>query len=114
MTAHERCESAESSINFARKLLLTPSPAALEECGHILSQVIETLEMLVAGSSRDWDPLVHAAIHRIRFGVNGLRIQIGHGSNLIAGWMQLKMGEGYTRQGSPELAERQSKRLMEA
>jgi len=114
MTPQERCEAAENSINAARKLLLSPSPAALEECLQILSQVIETLETLVAGSSRDWDPLVHAAIRRIRFGVSGLRVQIGHGANLISGWMQLRMGEGYTRAGSPELTDQGSNRLLEA
>jgi hypothetical protein len=37
-----------------------------------------------------------------------------NGSNLVRGWMQLRLGEGYTRGGSPRFAEPEPARHLEA
>lgn len=114
MTSRECCESAEASLNTARQLLMNPSPSAFEDCLQALSEVTRFLESMTHGNPQDWDPTVYFTFHRIRDGVRGLRAQIEHGSNLISGWMQLRHSEGYTRRGSPELAEQQTQRLLEA
>lgn len=113
MTPRECCEAAENSLAQAGQLLLTPSPGALEESIQVLSRVIELLETLASGNARDWDPVVHLAIHRVHNAARGLAPQIEHGSRLVRGWMQLRMGEGYTRSGSPQFAEPEAARSVE-
>jgi hypothetical protein len=114
MSPSESCQAAESGLQTVQKLLLEPRPDTFEQCLQALSQVIEILENLAAGSSRDWDPAVHLAFHRIRKTAGNLNLQIGHGSNLVRGWMQLRFGAGYTRRGLPEFPEREAERLFEA
>jgi hypothetical protein len=114
MTPRECCEAAESGLARAGQLLLTPSPGALEESLQALSRVIELLETLASGTARDWDPVVHLAIHRVQAGARALAPQIVNGSNLVRGWMQLRLGEGYTRGGSPRFAEPEPARHLEA
>lgn len=114
MTPQESCQTAESGLLKAQELLLDPRPEAFEQCLHLLSQAIEILEALAAGSSRDWDPPVHLAFRRILISARTLRHQIDHGSNLLRGWMQLRFGNGYTRGGLPEFSETREQRLFEA
>lgn len=114
MTPRESCLAAESGLLRVQRLLLDPRPETLEQCLQILSQVIELLENLAAGTSTDWDPAVHVAFDRIRKSARGLQLQIEHGSNLVRGWMQLRFGEGYTRRGMPEFTDRESARVLEA
>lgn len=113
MTPRECCEAAEGGLARAGQLLLTPSPSALEESLQTLSQVLEILETLATGTSRDWDPAVHLAFRRIQTGSRALAAQIEHGSNLVGGWMQLRLGEGYSRQGSPTFTEVEAERHLE-
>ncbi len=114
MTPRECCEEAENSLAQAGELLLNPSPGALEESVQALSRVMELLETLASASARDWDPVVHLAIHRIQTAACALAPRIEHGSKLVRGWMQLRMGEGYTRGGSPQFAEPETGRGLEA
>jgi hypothetical protein len=113
MTPQECCQAAEQNLARAGEFLLNPSPSALEECLQILGQVIETLETLAKGTTLGWDPAVHLAIHRIQTGARALGLRIEHGSYLIRGWMQLRLGEGYTRRGLPSFSEPQTERQME-
>ena len=114
MTAAESCRAAESRLDQAGRLLSQPSPELVDQAIDALAGVIEILEKLAAGNSRDWDPAVHLALHRIRAGVRRLRLQIAHASNLLCGWMQRKFSTGYTPRGLPEFAERESGRALEA
>ena len=75
-----------------------------EQCLVALAQVIEILEEVAAGNPRDWDPEIQLAFHRIRDAARDPHAQSRHGSNLVRGWMQLKFGSGYARNGSPEFA----------
>src|ERR1700722_1934 len=114
MTPQECCESAEHSLARAGEFLLNPTPGALEECLQLLSQITETLETLVKGTTLGWDPAVPLAIYRIQAGARALGLRIEHGSMLVRGWMQLRLGEGYTRGGLPTFSEPQTERQMEA
>jgi hypothetical protein len=105
------CEQAESKMRQARELL---GPATINQCLVALAQVIEVLEEVAAGNPRDWDPEIQVSFHRIRAAARDLHLQVGHGSDLIRGWMQLRFGAGYTRRGLPEFAERESEQLFEA
>lgn len=114
MTPREHCQSAEAGLDRVRQLLLEPCPGAFEQCLPVLSQVIETLESLAAGTRHDWDPAVHQAFHRIRASARTLQPQIEHGSNLVRGLMQLRFGAGYTPGGLPVFTEREAESLFEA
>jgi hypothetical protein len=114
MNPQESCQAAELRLQTAQQLLLDPRPGTLDQSLEVLSQVIEILERLAAGSPRDWDPAVHVAFDRIKAGAANLRLQVDHGSNLIRGLMQLRFGEGYTRGGLPEFAQAGAERLFEA
>jgi hypothetical protein len=90
------------------------SPSTINQCLVALAQVIEVLEEVAAGNPSDWDPEMQIAFHRIRAAARDLHLQVGHGSDLIRGWMQMRFGAGYTRRGQPEFPEHESERLFEA
>lgn len=114
MNPQERCQTAERALAKAGELLLNPTPDALEECLDAFSQVIQILETLAAGTVLGRDPAVGLAAHRLQQGARALAIRLEHGSNLLRGWMQLRLGEGYTRRGAPRFAEAAATRQMEA
>ena len=114
MKPKESCQTAESGLLRAQRLLLNPRPDTLEQCVEALSQVIEVLEELARGTSRDWDSNVYMSFQRLRASTRDLHLQIAHGSNLISGWRQLRFGAGYTRSGLPEFNNPTAERLFEA
>ncbi len=111
MSPQQSCQRAESNLREAQQFL---GPSTIQQCLVALAQVIEILEEVAAGNPRDWDPEIQLAFHRIRDAARDLHTQVGHGSDLIRGWRQLRLGAGYTRGGLPEFAERESERLFEA
>jgi hypothetical protein len=114
MIARECCEQAEVCLQQASLILQKPTPAALEECAQTLAQVVDTMEKLAGGSAREEDPAVRLALTRICVASRNLSLQIEHASNLVRGWMQLQLGEGYTRGGSPVFSEQDAQRHLEA
>ncbi len=104
MTPHQCCESAEFGLSRVQQELLHPSPNALDESLQTLIEAAESLRALGAGGSGELDDSVRQALQRVQTSARNLRIQIDHGSNLVRGWMQLKFGSGYARNGSPEFA----------
>lgn len=114
MTPQERCQSAEAGLEQARRMMADPRPERIEQCVEILGQVAGILENLAAGTSRDWDPAIHLALHRIQTGSRMLAMEIEQGANLVRGWMQRKFGAGYKPNGLPEFAEREHERVFEA
>jgi|SRR5580692_9189214 hypothetical protein len=114
MDPRQYCEAAEGDLARAGQLLLSPTPAALEECLQALTRVSETLEALAAGTSRGWDPSVRLAMGRIHAGARALGLRIELGAKLVRGWKQLRCGEGYTRRGLPAFAEHEAGHHMEA
>jgi hypothetical protein len=57
---------------------------------------------------------VTRAIYRIQASARALGQRIEHGSKLVRGWMQLRLGEGYTRGGLPTFMEPPNERHLEA
>jgi hypothetical protein len=103
MTPTESCQAAEASLLSAQTLMLDPRPEAVDRCVAELSRVAGILEHLATGNARDWNPEVTAAVLRIQAANTRLRGQIEHASNFWRGWLQIKVGTGYTRQGLPEI-----------
>lgn len=114
MSPQESCQAIEQKIQAAQELIINPSPETMERCLAELSRVASILEGLATGNSRDWSPEVHASFHRVRAAARRLGLQIEHASNLWRGWIQLRMGTGYTRQGLPELTQGTSRSSVEA
>jgi hypothetical protein len=114
VTPEESCQAAETSLAAAQRLLSDPRPERLEQGLEALCRAIEIMENLAAGTSRDWDPAVHLAIHRVHASSRHLHRQVEHGTNLVRGWMQRKFGAGYNRGGLPEFTGRESARSFEA
>jgi hypothetical protein len=97
----ESCHAAEAKIQDVEKLLLEPCPEILDRCEKELREVIGLLEGLVSAGKRDWTPEAVEGLYRIRRRAGTLRRQIEHASNLWAGWLQLRLGTGYTERGRP-------------
>ncbi len=95
----ESCLAAAAKLRQVQQLLL--EPGTLDRSAAELNEVIATLEQLVSASSPDWGPAESASLHQIKRAAGRLRAQIEHASNLWAGWLQLRMGTGYTEQGLP-------------
>ena len=104
----ESCHSAEAMIQAVEKLLLQPRPEILDRCETELRDVIGILEGLVYAGKRDWTPEAGAAFQRIKQTAGRLHRQIEHASNLWAGWLQLRVGTGYTHQGRPVFSSREA------
>ncbi|HEY1757509.1 MAG TPA: hypothetical protein VGG72_19205 [Bryobacteraceae bacterium] len=97
----EACLEAEARLREAARCLLDVRPEAVERCQDELQQVIAALEPFVSKGALQANPRVASALLRIRWSAQALRLQIKFASNLYSGWVQLRLGTGYTRQGLP-------------
>jgi hypothetical protein len=95
----EICAQAEDQIREAQRLLLEPRPDALERARAELIEVISALRAV--GSKRPLPAELREPLKRIRAMASLLARQIEHASNLYMGLVQLRLGNGYTRQGLP-------------
>ncbi|HYV63638.1 MAG TPA: hypothetical protein VE958_13235 [Bryobacteraceae bacterium] len=101
MTLTERCQAGEAKLEQVSTALLDPRPEVLDRCEAELQEVIGLLESepgLTAGNTSDRDYLL-----RLRRRIRLLAVQAQHAANLIQGWVQLGLSEGYTDQGKPVL-----------
>jgi hypothetical protein len=98
------CQEAEGKIQEARQWLLDARPGAIDSCQSTLQQTIATLETLIAEKALQPDPAVSSALQSIRRSAHSLGQQIEFASNLYFGWIQLRLGAGYTQQGLPVFA----------
>jgi hypothetical protein len=103
----ESCLAAEARIQVVEKLLLEAHPDTLDQCETELREVTVILEELVSTGKRDWTPEYRAAFQRIQQTTGRLRRQVEHASNLWAGWLQLRLGTGYTERGRPVYSSRE-------
>jgi hypothetical protein len=101
ISALESCHATEARIQEVEKLLWEPRPDVLERCEGELREVIILLHGLVTAGKRNWTPETAAAFQRIARSAGRLRRQVEHASNLWAGWLQLRLGTGYTESGRP-------------
>jgi hypothetical protein len=103
-SVNDACLQAEAKLREAGLFLLNFNPQAVERCQEELRLVIAMLEGLVDEGSFQANPGIAATLLRIRRSAQALRMQIRYASNLYSGWIQLRLGSGYTRQGLPFLA----------
>jgi hypothetical protein len=99
----DACLLAEAKLLEVRKMLLDPRPEAVDRCQSELHEVVTVLEQLISGGALPSDPGVSTALLGIRRLAQALKLQIGYASNLCFGWIQLRLGTGYTAQGLPVL-----------
>jgi hypothetical protein len=103
MQQEETLEGCESRLHSAQQLLLDARPGAVDGCRGELQQVITLLEGLISEGAFQPNPPVSSALLRIRSSARALQLQIEYASNLWFGWIQTRLGEGYTAQGRPVL-----------
>jgi hypothetical protein len=96
-------ETCEAGIREAGQLLLDARPEAVDRCQAELQRVAETLERLVAEGTIAADSRIAPALMRIRQSTGVLKVQTEYAANLWSGWLQLRLGTGYTDQGLPVL-----------
>lgn len=97
LPALEICAQAEDRIRQAQQLLLEPRPETIDRAVAELMEVIGALKQVRPPITSDLrDPL-----QRIRTVTRALARQVEHASNLYMGLVQLRMANGYTRQGLP-------------
>jgi hypothetical protein len=99
----ECCRLAETTIRKVQRLMLEPRPGVLDRCQIELQQVIHALDALVSEASRPKNPAVQSSFGRIQDAARALRLQIEYASNFCLGWIQLRLGTGYTERGLPVL-----------
>jgi hypothetical protein len=98
---------AEAKLREVRQMLLDARPEVVDRCQSELQQVVTALERLVSEGALQSNPGVSSALLRIRRSAHALKLQIEYASNLCFGWIQLRLGAGYTAQGLPVLMARE-------
>jgi hypothetical protein len=104
-SALESCLVVEKKIRDAQQFLLIPRQEGLDRCINELDQVTVLLETLVSAGPHGEEPALPAAFRRMRRSAQTLRLQIEYTSNLWRGWLQRRVGAGYTEQGFPVFAD---------
>ena len=105
---NDACLHAAAKLGEARQLLLDPRPASVDRCQSELQEVVAMLEALISKGALPSNPGVSSALLGIRRSAQALKLQIEVASNLCFGWIQLRLGAGYTAQGLPILIPRES------
>jgi hypothetical protein len=114
MNPHEEaCRAAEIKLRELQKALLDPRPEVFEQCEAELGKVAGMLQPLISSDASTWGPGVADRLREIKHATNRLRLQIDHGLNLCRGWIQLRMGTGYTQAGLPVFAGSEARSLFE-
>jgi hypothetical protein len=103
LTVLDACVRVEARIHEVRQKLLDARPESLDRCESELSQIVAMLEGLVAGGELARNPPVSSALMRIRRSAHALSLQVEYASNLCLGWIQLRLGAGYSADGLPVL-----------
>jgi hypothetical protein len=100
-----RAKAAHAKLREASELLLRPNPTTLDDCCALLSEVTGILEELMAANPREKpgepSPEFSNSLVSIRQAAQELQAQIQHGSRFCLGWLQVRMGVGYTQGGAP-------------
>lgn len=103
MSIDDACLFAEAKLQEVRQLLLDARPESVDRCQNELQQVATLLERFVSQGALRSNPGASTALLRIRQSASALKFQIEIASNLCFGWIQLRLGSGYTAQGLPVL-----------
>ncbi len=109
MTTLEVIGNARAKISDARELLLKPNPGSLDGCRTSLGEVAQILQELVIAGPIGLTPDVIHSIRQIQVAARDLESQIQHGSRFCTGWLQMRLGMGYSDSGAPVMAETQGR-----
>jgi len=112
-SALDACRAAEAKLGDVQRLLLDPKPETLDRAMAELTEVATVLNTLVKSGTQKWNPAALASFHQIRLSARALRPQLEHASKFCLGWIQLHLGTGYTRQGSPVFVESEARSSFE-
>jgi len=100
-----RAKAAHAKLREASDLLMRPNPTTLNDCCLLLNEVTGILEELMASGTSELSPEFSESLLPIRQAAQELQAQIQHGSRFCLGWLQIRMGVGYTRGGAPIMQE---------
>jgi len=109
MTLTKRCQAGEAKLDAVARALADPRPEILNYCAGELQEVLDLLE-----SAESWVPSNRADLTRLRKKVRVLEMQTQNALNLLQGWTQLGLTQGYTEQGTPVLPLREPQSSYEA
>ncbi|HEY4361267.1 MAG TPA: hypothetical protein VGN17_09870 [Bryobacteraceae bacterium] len=108
----ESCLAAEAKVSRAQQTLAEDArPETVDQCVAELAEVADLLRGLTKDS---FDADAFAILRGIHNSVQRLSLQIEHASRLCRGWIQRRLGTGYTAQGAPVLMPPESETLFEA
>jgi len=96
---------AQNKLGEVRELMLRPSPVALESCQSLLGEVAGILEELIAANATERTPEFYKSLREIEQVAEELQGQIQHGTRFCLGWLQTRLGVGYTDRGMPVMLE---------
>jgi hypothetical protein len=110
----DSCRSVEAKIDEIARRLLDPKPEAIDRCHNELQQVAVVLRHLVSEGGFPRNSALSSILSGIRRSAQTLRIQAECASNLCSGWLQLRLGSGYTEKGLPLLVRSEPGSTFEA
>jgi hypothetical protein len=113
VNALESVQLAQAKISSVRDLLRTPSAPTLDQCLDELGETARILETIIKDGKYELTPEIARACREIRDAARSLRLQIGYASQFWLGWMQMRLGSGYTSKGAPLLQESQARGSFE-
>ena len=106
-SALEICQRAENMLREVQGGELIPGTEMLAQWETELGQVAALLEATHESITEEFkprnNPALRQALLAIRDRAGMLKLQFEHGSNYCMGLLQLRMGAGYSADGSPVL-----------
>jgi hypothetical protein len=100
-----QAKAAQAKLGEARELLLQPNPGSLEQCRSHFGEVAQILEELIAAGKPGLTPELVDSVRQIRQAAREFQTQMEHGSRFCLGWLHMRMGVGYTKDGVPLMLE---------
>jgi hypothetical protein len=107
------CQSAQEKIGNVQELLRNPGTESVERAISELSEVAALLNSMISTRAYKFHPAAQASFQEIRRAARSLRPQIEHASKFCMGWIQVRLGTGYTRQGFPVFVENEARSSFE-
>lgn len=100
MKLEEHCLEAEARLRGLEERLREFRPEAMDHCLQEIPRVLDSLQQWIASpgpvDARDRD-----ALKTLRETTGRLLLRAEYGNHLCQGWIQLRLGVGYTNQGRP-------------
>jgi len=107
------CESLEVRIEMVQRLMLDPKPESLDHAVAELAEVVTALQALATSKPQKANSTILPALHKIRSGARTLSAQIDQASNFCRGWIQMRLGTGYSDNGLPIFVQSEARSSFE-